>query len=94
MHCTGTGPLTYQQALAACLVEGGIFLLLVLLGLHSKIIAAVPPCIKLATAGGIGVFLAVIGLQQGFGLGLLSVSGTTRFRGVEAATPYLCICPD
>jgi len=73
----GTGKITYQEALAAVFIEGWIFLIISISGVRGKIISAVPKCIMLATAGGIGLFLAFIGLQKSEGIGLVTYDPAT-----------------
>lgn len=58
-------------------VEGWIFLLISISGVRGKIISSVPKCIMLATAGGIGLFLAFIGLQKSEGIGMVTYDGAT-----------------
>jgi len=55
---------TWQVALTAVFVEGVIFLLLSVIGIRSALLRVVPTAIKIATMSGIGLFLAVIGLQN------------------------------
>lgn len=73
----GSGPLNYETALAAVLLEGCIFLLISALGLRSKLARLIPRPIRLATAAGIGLFLAFTGLQAHQGLGLVGPSKST-----------------
>ena len=54
----------WSTALAAVLVSGVLFLALSLVGLREKLIAAIPPTLVRATAAGIGLFIAFIGLQH------------------------------
>lgn len=54
---------SWQIALAAVLVEGLIFIALTVSNVRSQIITAIPECIKRATAVGIGLFIAYIGLS-------------------------------
>ncbi len=56
---------TWQQALAANLISGTLFTVLVLAGLSQTFIDAVPDSLKHAIAVGIGLLLAMIGLQWG-----------------------------
>jgi xanthine/uracil/vitamin C permease (AzgA family) len=58
-------------------VEGWIFLAISLVGIRGKLVSAVPKCIMLATAGGIGLFLAHIGLQKSQGIGLVTFDPAT-----------------
>lgn len=53
----------WRLALAAVLVEGLIFIAMTATGLRSQIIPAIPECLKRATAVGIGLFIAYIGLS-------------------------------
>jgi len=54
---------SWQVALAAVFVEGLIFLFLIG-GVRTRLLAAIPAPLKVATMAGIGLFLAVIGLQN------------------------------
>lgn len=54
----------WQVALTAVFVEGLIFLALSRGGVRTLIINAIPKSLKIATTVGIGLFLAVIGLQN------------------------------
>ncbi|KAL6762610.1 xanthine/uracil/vitamin C permease-like protein [Haematococcus lacustris] len=71
------GLITYRQAVAAVFVEGWIFLLISITGVRGHIVRFVPRTIMLATAGGIGLFLAFIGLQQAEGIGLITADTAT-----------------
>ncbi|KAI8819425.1 purine transporter [Fimicolochytrium jonesii] len=73
----GTGKVSYQTALAAVFIEGLIFLALSLLGLRQLLTKVVPLSIKTATAAGIGLFLAFIGLQSSEGIGIVGGSSAT-----------------
>jgi AGZA family xanthine/uracil permease-like MFS transporter len=73
----GSGHVTYQQAMAAVFVEGWIFILISLSGMRGKIIQLIPKSIMLATGGGIGLFLAFIGLQQAEGIALVTGDSAT-----------------
>jgi len=55
---------SYSVALAAVFVEGLLFLALALSGVRGAILRALPNTLKMATSGGIGLFLAIIGFQQ------------------------------
>ncbi len=54
---------SWQQALGAIFISGSIFLLLSVLGLWDKLITALPVSIKNAIAVGIGLLIAMVGLQ-------------------------------
>jgi AGZA family xanthine/uracil permease-like MFS transporter len=48
-----------------------------LAGVRGKLVSLVPKSIMLATAGGIGLFLAFIGLQNSEGIGLVTYNSAT-----------------
>jgi AGZA family xanthine/uracil permease-like MFS transporter len=54
----------WETALAAVVVEGVIFILLTVVGARRYIIELFPTPVKFAVGTGIGVFLAIIGLQE------------------------------
>ena len=62
--CLGAG-VPWQQALGMVLVNGCIFLALSLTGVRERIIDAIPYSLKLAITGGIGLFIAFVGLRNG-----------------------------
>ncbi|WP_224447927.1 NCS2 family permease [Haloprofundus salilacus] len=53
----------WQTALAAVVVEGLLFIALTAVGAREYVINLVPEPVKFAVGGGIGLFLAIIGLQ-------------------------------
>lgn len=55
---------SWHVALAAVFVEGVLFLVLSVTGVRTALINAIPRSIKLGATGGIGLFLAIIGLQN------------------------------
>lgn len=73
---------TFQQGLAAVFVSGIVFILLSLSGIREKIINAIPNNLKYAVGGGIGLFIAFIGLVDG---GMVTFAGPvpamTMFTG-------------
>ncbi|WP_255151180.1 NCS2 family permease [Halorarius halobius] len=54
----------WQTALAAVVVEGVIFILLTAVGAREAIIRLFPEPVKLSVGAGIGLFLAIIGLEE------------------------------
>jgi len=54
----------WRVALAAVFIEGILFLILAVTGARSALVRAIPAQIKVATMAGIGLFLAMIGLQS------------------------------
>ncbi len=55
---------SYQEALAAVLVSGVLFLLISLTGIRQVIIQSMPKSLKLAIGAGIGFFIAFIGFKN------------------------------
>jgi AGZA family xanthine/uracil permease-like MFS transporter len=62
---TGGMGLTWREGLAAVFVSGGLFLFLSLFGFRGKIVHAVPGALRHAIAVGIGLLIALLGLQWG-----------------------------
>ncbi|WP_336036073.1 NCS2 family permease [Halobacterium yunchengense] len=54
----------WQTALAAVVVEGVVFILLTAVGAREYIIKLFPEPVKLSVGAGIGLFLAIIGLEE------------------------------
>ena len=73
----GTGPVSYNLAVTAVFVEGFIFVALSILGMRQWLARAIPASIKLATGAGIGLYLALIGLTYGAGIGAITGSTST-----------------
>ncbi|KAJ3172583.1 hypothetical protein HDU88_005912 [Geranomyces variabilis] len=73
----GTGNVSYGTALAAVFVEGVTFVFLSAVGIRQLITKAIPASIKTASACGIGLFLAFIGLQSSAGIGLIGGDSAT-----------------
>ncbi|MDR1649852.1 MAG: NCS2 family permease [Synergistaceae bacterium] len=55
--------INWQTALTAVFIEGVIFVLLTLTRLRETVVNAIPKTLKIGVAGGIGLFIAFIGLQ-------------------------------
>lgn len=53
---------TYQEALAVVFISGIVFLVITVCGLREAIIVSIPKNLKIAINGGIGLFIAFIGL--------------------------------
>ena len=60
----GTLGFSWQEALAAVLVSGVLFLVISLTGLRRKVINAIPKNLKIAVGAGIGFFIAFIGFKN------------------------------
>ncbi|KAJ8422058.1 hypothetical protein Cgig2_033671 [Carnegiea gigantea] len=73
----GTGPMSYQTALAVVLVEGVAFLLIAVFGLRAKLARLIPPPVRLGYAAGMGLFIAFTGLQSHLRLGLVGPDPST-----------------
>jgi len=56
---------TWQQALAAVFVSGVLFIIITVTSLREKIVDALPRNLKLSISGGIGLFIALIGMKSG-----------------------------
>ena len=61
--CIGFG-FTYANALVLVFAEGLFFVLLTVTGLRKKIFEALPEAVKVAIPAGIGLFIALLGLQN------------------------------
>jgi len=61
----GTMGYSWQIALGAVFISGSIFLVLSALKVWGSLVAAVPDCLKHSIAVGIGLFIALIGLEYG-----------------------------
>jgi AGZA family xanthine/uracil permease-like MFS transporter len=70
----GTGNISYQLALTVVFTEGWVFVLLSLLGMRQWLVKTIPISIKIASACGIGLFLALIGLSYSAGIGAVTSS--------------------
>jgi adenine/guanine/hypoxanthine permease len=68
----GTGNIPYGLALTAVFAEGWIFIVLSLLGMRQWLVRLLPTSLKIASACGIGLFLAVIGLSYPAGIGAVT----------------------
>ncbi|KAK3352181.1 xanthine/uracil permease family protein-like protein, partial [Lasiosphaeria hispida] len=70
----GTGSIPYRLALTAVFAEGWIFVALSLLGMRQWLVRLLPTSLKMASACGIGLFLALIGLSYPAGIGAVTGS--------------------
>ena len=55
---------SWQTALAAVFVEGIIFIILTLTKIREEVVNSIPTALKIGVSGGIGLFIAFIGLQS------------------------------
>jgi AGZA family xanthine/uracil permease-like MFS transporter len=56
--------LPWQTALGVVFLSGLVFLVLTLAGIREKVVAAIPLSLRLASAGGIGLFITFIGFKS------------------------------
>ncbi|MBQ3204412.1 MAG: NCS2 family permease [Alistipes sp.] len=61
--CLGMG-YSWQFALTAVLIEGILFIIITLTNIREAIVHAIPESLRYAISGGIGLFIAFIGLQN------------------------------
>lgn len=73
--CLGFG-LSYSNALVLIFGEGLVFILLTVTGLRKKIFESLPDAVRVAIPGGIGLFIALLGLEN---------------AGIVVANPSTCV---
>lgn len=78
---------SWQQALAAVLIEGIVFIFLTIFKVREAIVNAIPLNLRYSISVGIGLFIAFIGLKNG---GLV-VSSETTMTSLGAWTPTTLI---
>jgi adenine/guanine/hypoxanthine permease len=79
---------SWQFALTAVFLEGIIFIILTALNIREAIVNAIPLSIKHAISGGIGLFIALIGLQNA---GLIVASEATMVTLGDMSAPTVWI---
>ncbi|KAF4452554.1 MFS transporter AGZA family xanthine uracil permease [Fusarium albosuccineum] len=89
----GSGHIPYGVALTAVFTEGLIFVVLALTGMRQWLVKMIPATIKTATAVGIGLFLAEIGLSYSAGIGAIT-GGWKATPLTLAGCPVEMINPD
>ncbi|WCJ36205.1 Adenine/guanine permease AZG2 [Euphorbia peplus] len=82
----GSGPFSYQTAMAVVLVQGVAFLVIAGLGLRAKLARVIPRPVRLACAAGIGLFIAFVGLQIHQGVGLIGPDPSTLLTVTACST--------
>ncbi len=80
----------WQTALGAVFLSGVIFLLLTIGGIRQRLLAAIPYQLHAAVAGGIGLFIAFIGLRNA-GLIVPSPATTVTLGNLHAPTTLLAV---
>ena len=86
--CLGRG-VPWSEALGMVFVNGVIFLALSITGVREKIIAAIPPSLKIAVTCGIGLFIAFIGLKNG---GIIVKNDATFVSHGDFASGPVALC--
>ena len=81
----------WRVALAAVFIEGLIFIAMSLTKMRSRIVAAIPDCLKHATAAGIGLFIAYIALTSNSGIIVTSEATTTTLGNLAAPNTLMAI---
>ena len=79
----------FTVALTAVLVEGIIFIVLSLLKVRESLVNGIPANLKLGITGGIGLFIAFIGMQ---GAGLIVNSNETLVDLGSFRSPQMVLC--
>jgi Permeases len=81
---------TWQEALAAVLVEGVTFIILTIFKVREAIVNSIPMNLRYSISVGIGLFIAFIGLKNG-GIVVVNESTVTGL-GPWTATSMVAIC--
>ncbi|KAJ8114519.1 hypothetical protein OPT61_g3628 [Boeremia exigua] len=84
----GSGIIPYNLALTAVFIEGFVFIGLSLIGMRQWLVKVIPNSLKIATACGIGLFLALIGLSNSAGIGAISGAKDTPLQLAGCADEY------
>lgn len=79
---------TWQQALAAVFVSGVLFIIITVTSIREKIVDALPHNLKLAISGGIGLFVALVGLKGG---GIIVASSSTLVTFGKFTDPHVLV---
>jgi len=80
----------WPVALGCVFVSGVVFLLLTLVGIRQMIVAAIPPHLFAAVAGGIGLFIGFIGLRNA-GIVVSSPATAVALGDLRAPGPMLAL---
>jgi Permeases len=79
---------TWQQALAAVFISGILFIIITVTSIREKIVDALPHNLKIAISGGIGLFIALIGLKSG---GIIVASPATLVTFGSFTSPHTLV---
>ncbi|MFR3273526.1 MAG: solute carrier family 23 protein [Slackia sp.] len=86
--CMGEHAVDWRVAMAVVFVEGIVILVLVLCGLRTAVMDAIPASLRHAIAIGIGLFVAFIGLQ---GSGLVVSNESTLLALGDVHSPTVLV---
>ncbi|MCA9548044.1 MAG: NCS2 family permease, partial [Myxococcales bacterium] len=86
----GQGQVAWQAALGAVFLSGLVFTALSVSGAREKLLEALPRPLRQATAGGIGLFLAFIGLKNA-GLVVANPATLVGLGDLAGPGPLLCL---
>ena len=86
----GAAGLPWQQALAAVLISGVLFLLLTVTGVRSWLVEGIPASLRSAIVAGIGLFLAIVALQKS-GVVVADADTLVRLGPMDTAPPLLAM---
>lgn len=79
---------TWRQALAAVLLSGILFIIITVTSIREKIVDAIPQNLKFAISGGIGLFIALIGLKSG---GIITANAATLVGFGKFTNPHVIV---
>ncbi len=74
---------TWQQALAMVLLCGVINFIIVITNVRKMLVLAIPPSLQYAIGGGIGLFIAYIGIKNGHLLDFLTEGNTVVMANIK-----------
>lgn len=86
----GAAGLPWQQALAAVMISGVLFIILTLSGARRWLVDGIPPSLRSAIVAGIGLFLAIIALQKS-GVVVADPDTLVRLGPMDTAPPLLAM---
>ena len=84
LSSVGSMNMTVEVAYGLIFIEGVIFVIISFAGLRQIIATAIPPSIKISLSGGIGLYIALIGLKSG-GIIMASDKNTLIFGDLGTA---------
>ncbi len=81
----------WETALGCVFISGVVFLILTVVGLRQLIVDAIPRSLFSAVAGGVGLFIAFIGLQDA-GIVVADPATKVALGSLTSPTALLCLC--